>query len=139
MCRCFRKLADDLGHGIGVLRLRAERASREAALRSSEARFRALVEQATDGIFFVADARGAYIDANSAGCAMLGYTREELLRLHIADVIDPAEVERIGPEVARFEGGEMVVSEWLFRRKDGSNFTGEVRAGSSRTVGCRPS
>ncbi|MFY9834792.1 MAG: ATP-binding protein, partial [Methylocystis sp.] len=114
------------GHGIGVLRLRAERASREAALRSSEARFRALVEQATDGIF-VADARGAYIDANSAGCAMLGYTREELLSLHIADVIDPAEVERIGPEVARFEGGEMVVSEWLFRRKDGSNFTGEVR------------
>jgi PAS domain S-box-containing protein len=119
-------LAEDLGHGIGVLRLRAERASREAALRSSEARFRALVEQATDGIF-VADARGAYIDANSAGCAMLGYTREELLRLTIADVIDPPEVKRFGPEFARFEGGEMVVSEWRFRRKDGSNFTGEVR------------
>ncbi len=122
----LQKLADDLGHGIGVLRLRAERASREAALRSSEARFRALVEQATDGIF-VADARGAFIDVNSAGCAMLGYTREELLRLTTADVVDPLEVERIGPEVARFEGGEMVVSEWRFRRKDGSNFTGEVR------------
>ena len=119
-------LAEDLSHGIGVLRLRAERASREAALRSSEARFRGLVEQATDGIF-VADARGAYIDVNSAGCAMLGYTREELLRLTIADVLDPTEVERIGTEVARFEGGEMVVSEWRFRRKDGSNFTGEVR------------
>ncbi len=119
-------LAEDLSHGIGVLRLRAERASREAALRSCEARFRALVEQATDGIF-VADARGAYIDVNSAGCAMLGYTREELLRLTIADVLDPREVERIGPEVARFEDGEMVVSEWRFRRKDGSNFTGEVR------------
>ena len=119
-------LAEDLSHGIGVLRLRAERASREAALRSSEAQFRALVEQATDGIF-VADARGAYIDVNSAGCAMLGYAREELLRLTIADVVDPKEVERIGPEVARFEGEEMVVSEWCFRRKDGSNFTGEVR------------
>ncbi len=122
----LQKLADDLSHGIGVLRLRAERASREAALRSSEARFRALVEQAADGIF-VADARGAYIDVNSAGCAMLGYTRAELLRLTIADVVDPAEVERIGPEVARFEGGEMIVSEWRFRRKDGSSFTGEVR------------
>ena len=122
----LQKLADDLGHGIGVLRLRAERASRETALRSSEARFRALVEQATDG-FFVADARGAFIDVNSAGCAMLGYAREELLRLTTAAVVDPPEVERIGPEVARFEGGEMVVSEWRFRRKDGSNFTGEVR------------
>ena len=103
-----------------------DRKRSEAALRSSEARFRALVEQATDGIF-VADARGAYIDVNSAGCAMLGYSRDELLRLTIADVVDPSEVERIGPEVARFEGEEMVVSEWRFRRKDGSNFTGEVR------------
>ena len=99
---------------------------KEAALRSSEARFRALVEQATDGIF-VADAQGAYIDVNSAGCAMLGYSREELLGLTIAEVVDPPEVERIGLEVARFEGGEMVVSEWRFGRKDGSNFTGEVR------------
>lgn len=122
----LQKLADDLSHGIGVLRLRAERAVQEAALRSSEARFRALVEQATDG-FFVADARGGYIDVNSAGCAMLGYTREELLRLTIADVVDPSEVVRIAPEMARFEGGEMIVSEWRFRRKDGSIFIGEVR------------
>ncbi|MGA8171149.1 MAG: PAS domain S-box protein, partial [Methylocystis sp.] len=122
----LQKLADELSYGVGVLRLRAERASQETALRSSEARFRALVEQATDGIF-VADARGAYIDVNSAGCAMLGYTREELLRLTIADVVDPSEAPRIGPEVARFDGGEMIVSEWRFRRKDGSNFTGEVR------------
>ena len=122
----LQKLADDLSHGIGVLRMRAERAVQEAALRSSEGRFRALVEQATDGIF-VADARGAFIDVNSVGCAMLGYTREELLRLTIADVVEPAEVERIGPEGARLEDGEMVVNEWRFRRKDDSDFTGEVR------------
>jgi PAS domain S-box-containing protein len=122
----LQKLADDLSHGIGVLRLRAERAGREAALRSSETRFRALVEQAADG-FFVADARGAYIDVNSAGCAMLGYTREALLRLTIADVVDPPEVARIAPEVARFVDGETIVSEWRFRRKDGSIFIGEVR------------
>jgi PAS domain S-box-containing protein len=122
----LQKLADDLSHGLAVLRLRAEHASKEAALRSSEARFRALVEQASDGIF-VADAQGAYVDVNSAGCAMLGYSREELLRMTTADVIDEADGERIGPIVARFEGGEMIVSEWRFRRKDGSAFTGEVR------------
>ena len=122
----LQKLADDLSHGLGVLRLREERAGQEAALRSSEARFRTLVEQASDGIF-VTNAQGAYIDVNSAGCAMLGYSREELLRLRIADVVDGPETERIGPEVARFDAGEMVVSEWRFRRKDGSIFTGEVR------------
>ncbi len=122
----LRKLAEDLSYGIGVLRLRAERAAQDAALRSSEARFRALVEQAADGIF-VANPQGKYIDVNSVGCAMLGYTREELLNLTIADVIDPAETPRLGPEVARFAGGTMIVSEWRFRRKDGSQFLGEVR------------
>ena len=84
----------------------------EAALRSSEARFRALVEQATDGIFVAS--RVAPIHVNSAGCAMRGYSRDELLRLTIADVVDPSEVERIGPEVARFKGEEMVVDRIAF-------------------------
>ena len=122
----LQKLADELSYGLGVLRLRGEHARQEAALRSSEGRYRALVEQAPGGIF-VADARGAYVDVNSVGCAMLGYSREELVRLTIADVIDPREIARIGPEVAHFAGGAMVVSEWRFRRKDGSFFTGEVR------------
>jgi len=99
----------------------------ELELKSSEEKYRSLVEQASDGIF-VADAHGFYIDVNSAGCAMLGYTREELLRLSIADVIDPAEIPRIESEVSRFADEAVTVSVWRFRRKDGSFFPGEVRA-----------
>ena len=58
----------------------------EEALRASEAHFRILVEQALDGIF-IADGLGKYLDVNSAGAAMLGYTREEILRRSIADVV----------------------------------------------------
>ncbi|NTV94683.1 MAG: PAS domain S-box protein [Thiobacillus sp.] len=108
-----------------ILRDISERRRADEALRASEERFRSLVEQAADGIF-VSDARGRYLDVNSAACAMLGYGREELLCLGIADVIDAAEIPRIGPEVARFAGGEVVVSEWRFRRKDGTVFPGEV-------------
>jgi PAS domain S-box-containing protein len=57
---------------------------------------------------------------------MLGYTREEILCRSIPDVIAAEEVSRLPEEVAMFAGGTVVRSEWRFRRKDGSFFTGEV-------------
>jgi PAS domain S-box-containing protein len=116
--RFFESLAQNIGMAI-------QRTAAEEALRVSEQRFRLLVEQAVDGIF-VSDAGGVYSDVNEAGCQMLGYTREEILARSIADVIAEEEVRRIGPEVARFANGQVVTSEWRFRRKDGSFFTGEV-------------
>lgn len=108
-------------------RNRAEQArvAAEGALRKSEEHFRLLVEQASDGIF-LADAQGRYQAVNTAGAEMLGYTREELLQLSIPDIVVPEDVSRISPEVARFDGGAIVLSEWTFKRKDGSIFTGEV-------------
>jgi PAS domain S-box-containing protein len=97
----------------------------EEVLRHSEERYRGLVEQAVDGIF-VSDAQGHYLDVNSAGAVMLGYTREEILRLSIPDVIAPDEIPRIAPEVAKFADGKVACSEWRFRRKDGSLFSGEI-------------
>ncbi len=107
------------------VRLEEARSVAEKALQTSEAHFRLLVEQASDGIF-IADAQGKYMDVNSAGAAMLGYTREEMLQLSIPDIVEAADTSRIGPEVARFAGGRTVLSEWKFRRKDGSVFPGEV-------------
>jgi PAS domain S-box-containing protein len=97
----------------------------EEALQASETHFRLLVEQASDGIF-IADAQGKYIDVNSAGAEMLGYAREEMLQLSIPDIVEAEESPRIAPEVARFAGGAIALSEWKFRRKDGSVFPGEV-------------
>jgi len=97
----------------------------EEALRKSAEHFQLLVEQASDGIF-LADSEGRYIDVNSAGSNMLGYTREEILQRSVADIIIPEEIQRLVPEFARYEGGAVTTSEWRFRRKDGSCFTGEV-------------
>jgi len=102
-----------------------ERKKAEEALRKSEEHFRMLVEQASDGIF-LADANGRYLDVNAAGEAMLGYTRDEILQLSIANMIVPEDIPRIAPELARFEGGAIARSEWTFCRKDGSTFPGEV-------------
>jgi PAS domain S-box-containing protein len=106
-------------------RLAEARGQAENALQLSEAHFRLLVEQASDGIF-IADEQGRYIDVNSSGAGMLGYTREEILQLSLKDIVASDEAPRLPSEVGRFEGGATVLSEWQFRRKDGSVFPGEV-------------
>jgi PAS domain S-box-containing protein len=94
---------------------------------ASEARFRTVVDQAPDGVF-IADHQGHYQDVNAAGCAMLGYSREEILRMSFVDVVAPEERPRIADEVGRLRLGIPASSEWRFRRKDGSSFHGEVNA-----------
>jgi len=97
----------------------------QAALRKSEVHFRLLVEQASDGIF-VADENGHYVDVNSAGAEMLGYSREEILKSSLADILMEEELPRIAPEVERLSESKLVMTEWKFRRKDGTSFVGEL-------------
>ncbi|MFA5950961.1 MAG: MASE1 domain-containing protein [Hyphomicrobium sp.] len=97
---------------------------RTAALHASEQQYRALNEQAADGIF-VSDAHGNLADVNTAGAHMLGYTREELTKLNIVDVVDEAEQKSL-PCDASANGAEVGRAQWSFRRKDGTRFIGEV-------------
>ncbi len=62
----------------------SERKSATRALRSSENRLRALIDGALDAIL-VADDSGHYVDANPAACELLGVSRDELLRMRVAD------------------------------------------------------
>jgi PAS domain S-box-containing protein len=96
-----------------------------SALRQSEERYRLLAEQVTDGIF-VADRHGRYLDANRAGCEMLGYKLEELLALSIPDVLAPDELQRLPAQYERLATGRSLQNEWRCKRKDGSVFIGEL-------------
>src|SRR5688572_23938279 len=49
---------------------------------------RALIEQASDGVF-LADLAGRYIDVNVAGCCMLGCDRAQIVGRPITDFIPP--------------------------------------------------
>jgi PAS domain S-box-containing protein len=103
----------------------SERAASEAELRASEAALRELVEHAPDGIF-VADLQGRYTWVNAAGCAMSGYSREELLHMSIVDLI-PSERGRLAflaetslPHSRPFR------SEWTWVRRGGEPLAVEV-------------
>ncbi|HEY7375853.1 MAG TPA: ATP-binding protein [Polyangia bacterium] len=96
-------------------------------LESTRAHARALVEQAPDGVF-VADLSGRYTDVNSAGCRMLGYSRDELLAKSITDLILPEEVDKLAAIRGELMKGHSGVSRWTLRRKDGSTLPVEVNA-----------
>lgn len=63
-----------------------DRKEAERALRESEAKFRSYVATAPIGIF-VTDEQGLYVEANEAAEEITGYTRGDLLGMHVTDVI----------------------------------------------------
>jgi PAS domain S-box-containing protein len=87
--------------------------------------YRMLLDQASDAIF-VTDADGHYIDVNIAACGLLGYSREELLRLSIPDVVPPEENPGQPERFVRMRAGEAIFSERTQRRKDGSLLVAEL-------------
>ena len=95
--------------------------------RRTEERYAALVDQASDGIF-LSDPSGRYIEANRRGCEMLGYSREELLGLHMNDVLAPRDASGLEARMKVLqEAGTVIVERWL-RRKDGTSFPTEISA-----------
>ena len=107
--------------------LRSNNIQKSTALRSSEERFRELVDQASDGIF-IADLDGRYTDVNRAGCEMLGYEHDEIVGKTIVDLIPPEDVPRLWQSKEQILQGGSHVSEWSLRRKDGSYLPVEVSA-----------
>jgi len=91
----------------------------EEALRLSEERYRTLVEQASDGIF-VSDSSGRYLDVNSRGCEMLGYTREELLHLTVRDLIPADDLVSDPLRLEAVSSVQVEIKRRRLRRKDGS-------------------
>ncbi len=102
-----------------------ERKQAEEALRKSESEYRLLLEQASDGIHTY-DARGNFIETNSKLCEMLGYTREELLRLNAADLIPPEDLASAPIRFDRLQAGETVLTERRLLRKDGTLLPVEI-------------
>ncbi len=92
----------------------------------TEVRYRTLLEEASDGIV-VFDDDGRYVEANPSLCAMLGYTRDEILAMRVPDIIDPADLERepIGWDMLR--AGLVRIVERRFVRKDGSIVPAETK------------
>lgn len=98
-------------------------------MRNSEdlRRFRAAMNSTADAIFLVDHASLAFVDANATACRLLGYTREELLRLRGPDLgsVSPEQLKTLSDELVdgKVRGMETI---WL-RHKDGSRLSVEMQ------------
>ena len=118
-------LAADLGYVLDLLDGEARRRAAEAALRSSEERYRAIFQQAFEAIFIVTPSY-AIVDADESACRMLGYTRHEMLALRAQDVVHHDDLARVPIRFSTIPPGGVIVSERRFVCKDGSVVHGEL-------------
>ncbi|MFH1807618.1 MAG: PAS domain S-box protein [Pseudomonadota bacterium] len=123
-------IRDSQGQITGVVLVFRDQSEERAAqhrLQQSEERYRSVVEQASDGIF-ISDATGQYVEVNPAACAMLGFSRDELLRKRIVDLIPPEELGTQPLRLDELRAGKTLLSERHLLRKDGSRLEVEISA-----------
>jgi len=96
----------------------SERKIFEEKIKESELRYRSLIEQATEAIC-IGDTSLKIIDINPSGCQMLGYSKEEFLKLSIADLIIPEDLNSNPFKLDELKLGGVVTNERRIKRKDG--------------------
>jgi len=96
-----------------------ERRQVEAALRESEEKFRLVVEHAKDAIFIVQDKMIKF--PNPKTIEMLGYTKEDLLKIPFLLLVHPNDVERVKEREAQSLAGKVFSTTYSFRISAKSN------------------
>jgi two-component system cell cycle sensor histidine kinase/response regulator CckA len=108
-------LLDEEGSLLGAVQTMSDitkRKQAEEALRSSEEKYRAILENLEDGYYEV-DVAGNFTFFNDPECRILGYSREELIGVNNRDYTDPETAKKVyevfnkvyktGEPVKRFE------------------------------------
>jgi PAS domain S-box-containing protein len=112
-------------HFAGIERDITDEKNREESLNL----FRALIEKSPDAIEVIDPDTGRFLDVNTTGCARLGYSREEMLSLHVADIDVERDYLSLWPvlvEKIKETGFATILGR--HRRKDGSTFPVEINS-----------
>lgn len=93
--------------------------------KEQEQKYKAVIHGTMDS-FWMLDRDGRFLDVNDATCNLLGYSREELLRMRVSDVEAAEMPEEVSDHIRRVKetGGDRFESR--HRRKDGSIIDVEV-------------
>ncbi len=111
----------------GVTRNIDDRKKAERTLLESEEKFRSYIENAPEGVFIV-NADGSYTDANPAGCNLLGYSKKEMLKLHIWETVVLNDKEKRSESINILQISGRYSNEFTYKRKDNSTFYGLLSA-----------
>jgi PAS domain S-box-containing protein len=133
--RVFERTADLTTTHSTLVKQIAERDQVEASLRESEERYRDLFENAND-IIYTHDLQGNYTSVNKACETILGYTREEALRMNIGQLVAPERLEEAKQRLTqRASNGTPSSYEMEIIAKDGHRVMLEVNSRLTRQDG----
>lgn len=94
-------------------------------LADEETQYKAMARGSLDG-FWVNDAQGRLLDVNDAYCHMIGYSREELLNMRVADVEAAETSAEIAEHIKQIKNTGADRFETRHRRKDGKIIDVEI-------------
>ncbi len=120
---------------IGIARDITEQQAMAEVVREREGVYAAIFNQAGDGIALIDDETLRFVEVNDAGCAMLGYTRDELLQLSPLDIRADADALELRARVAAVRATGRGRYEGRYRRKDGVVLDLQVNAEAVRLHG----
>jgi diguanylate cyclase (GGDEF)-like protein/PAS domain S-box-containing protein len=106
----------------------AERKRIEVALRDSETRYRAIMQQSLEAIYIHDVETLRLIEANPAFSTLLGYEVDEITNLTLYDIVaaDKTDTDYLQQKI--LDGDGITLGERLWRRKDGTTVEVEVTA-----------
>ena len=135
----FELSVSEIEHGgdyrfVGILRDVSDRKRVEEALRESEEKFRSLIEQAAE-MFFVIDRNGRFTDVNRQTCRNLGFSRDELIKLSVPDVVPKVDLKQHQKLWDDLRSGGQSTLCTRYRRQDGTVFPVELRVGLIQSGG----
>ncbi len=112
--------AGHLSHFMGIITDISDRKQLEQSLQESEARFRAVFEQAKLGIGLVT-LDGHFFQVNAGFCQLVGYTEAELKTLTYQQLTHPDDLDINGAYTQKMLAGELTsyTLEKRYVRKDG--------------------
>ncbi|SHJ56807.1 PAS domain S-box-containing protein [Maribacter aquivivus] len=98
-----------------------------ALLKSSQERYRLLIEEASD-IIILSDFDGNILEINPYGIQIFGYTKDELLTKNLKELVAPEESNQLPARYSEMREGKTVRLERKLVKKDKTLFYGEVCA-----------
>ena len=91
-----------------------------AALKKSEEKYKSYIENAPDGVF-VTDETGKYIEVNEAACHITGYSKEELLKMSISDLLQKESMDNGLAHFRNIANTGYSKSDLFFKHKNGTD------------------
>ncbi len=113
--------------GIEVVRDITEHKHAEETLRTSEKKYRSLVETSPDMIFISERETGRIMEVNESVCRLLGYSRDELIGTVAGDRVVSSQREAFTLKFEKPMKTGRYFGEFNFIKQEGSTITVEVR------------